>query len=48
VSRLHLTLLGGLLVAAIPKSPIGEVLRRQLRAGEYEAIDRMMPGQALS
>jgi 2-furoate---CoA ligase len=27
-----------LLVTAIPKSPIGKVLRRQLRAGEYEAI----------
>jgi len=27
-----------LLVTAIPKSPIGKVLRRQLRAGEYEAL----------
>jgi 2-furoate---CoA ligase len=26
------------LVRAIPKSPVGKVLRRQLRAGEYEAL----------
>jgi len=36
------------LVAEIPKSPVGKILRRKLVAGEYAALRRRASGPAVS